>query len=229
MEKLSIHQRLAVVLQIILLIEVFAATWNQHWLTALITLGILLLTLAPTFLSRFFNVFIPPEFVLLAIVFVFASLFLGEIHEYYTRFWWWDIVLHSSSGFLLGIIGFLLVYVLNQIENVQMYMKPGFVAFFAFLFAVGMGVIWEIFEFSMDSFFGMNMQKEMLGDPSGLTDTMWDLIVDTLGALIIAVLGYGYIRKGRKKSFLEQWIEEFIKKNPRLFKANKEKLSDRYK
>src|SRR5690554_3698098 len=100
MEKLSIHQRLAVVLQIILLIEVFAATWNQHWLTALITLGILLLTLAPTFLSRFFNVFIPPEFVLLAIVFVFASLFLGEIHEYYTRFWWWDIVLHSSSGFL---------------------------------------------------------------------------------------------------------------------------------
>ncbi len=219
MPKFTIHQRLAFILQVILFVEIMAAIWNQHWLTAVITTGILLVTLVPTFLGRFFHVFIPAEFVLLAVIFVFASLFLGEIHGYYTRFWWWDIVLHSSSGFLLGIIGFLLVYVLNQIEEIEMHMKPGFVAFFAFLFAIGIGVLWEIFEFSMDSFFGTNMQKAMLGDPSGLTDTMWDLIVDTLGALIIAVLGYGYIRTGRKQSFLEQWIKTFIKNNPRFFKA----------
>jgi hypothetical protein len=69
----------------------------------------------------------------------------------------------------------------------------------------------------MDSFFGMNMQKEMLGDPSGLTDTMWDLIVDTLGALVITVLGYGYVKTARNESFLERWIQAFIKSNPRLF------------
>jgi len=69
----------------------------------------------------------------------------------------------------------------------------------------------------MDSFFGMNMQKEMLGDPSGLTDTMWDLIVDTLGALLITVLGYGYVKTSRNESFLERWIQKFIKSNPRLF------------
>jgi uncharacterized membrane protein YjdF len=98
-------------------------------------------------------------------------------------------------------------------------MKPGFVAFFAFLFAVGIGVLWEIFEFCMDIFFNMNMQKEMLGDPSGLTDTMCDLIIDTLGALIIAVLGYGYIKTAKNESFLELWIHAFIKNNPRLFKG----------
>jgi len=59
---------------------------------------------------------IPPEFQVLAVGFVFASLFLGEIRSYYLRIWWWDIALHTSSGLLLGILGFLLIYVLNENE-----------------------------------------------------------------------------------------------------------------
>jgi len=218
MRQLLMHQRLTFIMQAILVVEIVLAFWGQQWLTAVITTGIIMLTLVPFFLGKFLRVFIPPEFVLLAITFVFASLFLGEIRGYYTRFWWWDILLHSSSGFLLGIVGFLLVHVLNETEDIDISMKPGFVAFFAFMFSVGMGVVWEIFEFSMDSLFGMDMQKEMLGDPSGLTDTMWDLIVDTLGALVISVLGYGYIRTARNESFLERWIQAFIKNNPQLFK-----------
>lgn len=221
MRQLLIHRRLTFALQTILVIEVMFAAWDQQWLTAVVTIGIIIVTLVPFFLGKFFRVFIPPEFVLLAIAFVFASLFLGEIRGYYSRFWWWDIALHSCSGILLGIIGFLLVHVLNETEDIGVHMKPGFVAFFAFLFAVGIGALWEIFEFSMDSFFGMNMQKEMLGDPSGLTDTMWDLIVDTLGALVIALLGYSYIKTARNKSFLERWIQAFIKSNPRLFNQHK--------
>lgn len=221
MRKLLIHRRLTLVLQAILVVEVMFAAWDQQWLTAVVTIGIIIVTLVPLFLSKFFRVFIPPEFVLLAIAFVFASLFLGEIRGYYSRFWWWDIALHSCSGILLGIIGFLLVHVLNETKDIGVHMKPGFVAFFAFLFAVGIGALWEIFEFSMDSFFGMNMQKEMLGDPSGLTDTMWDLIVDTMGALVIALLGYSYIKTARNTSFLERWIQAFIKNNPQLFNRSK--------
>ena len=96
-------------------------------------------------------------------------------------------------------------------------MKPGFVALFAFVFGVGMGALWEIFEFGMDSFLGMDMQKAMLGDPSGLTDTMWDLVVDTLGAAVIAFLGYGYLRTAGSDSFLERWIDRFLDDNPHLF------------
>jgi uncharacterized membrane protein YjdF len=217
MRKLLIHRRLTFFLQAILVIEAILAAWSQQWLTAVVTTGIIIVTLFPFFLGKFFRVFIPPELVLMAIAFVFASLFLGEIHGYYSRFWWWDIALHSCSGFLLGIIGFLLVHVLNETEDIEVHLKPGFVALFAFLFAVGIGALWEIFEFAMDSLFGMNMQKAMSGDPSGLTDTMWDLIVDTLGALIIAVLGYGYIKTARNESFLERWIQAFIKNNPRFF------------
>lgn len=212
-----IHRRLAYALQTILMIGLIAEIWSQQWFNSVITTGIILLTFSPVLLEKKFHVYIPPEFVLLSITFVFASLFLGEVHGYYTRFWWWDIALHTGSGVLLGIVGFLLVYVLNETEKIGVYLKPGFVAFFAFLFAIGVGALWEIFEFGMDSIFGMNMQKEMLGDPSGLTDTMWDLIVDTLGALVISVLGYGYLKTAKNESFLEQWITRFIKGNPRLF------------
>jgi len=57
----------------------------------------------------------------------------------------------------------------------------------------------------------------MLGDPSGLTDTMWDLMLDAFGSFIIAVLGYGYLRTAGNESFLERWIENFVETNPQLF------------
>lgn len=212
-----LHRRLTLVLQGILLLGLAAAIWERQWLTALTTLAIIVTTLLPLVLGRRFKVFVPPEFEVLAVVFLFASLFLGEVRGYYLRFWWWDIVLHTASGFLLGIVGFLLVYVLNETENVEVHMRPRFVALFAFMFAVGLGALWEVFEFSMDQFFGMDMQKEMLGDPSGLTDTMWDLIVDTVGAAVIAVLGFGYLRTQGSRSFLEEWIRRFVEGNPSLF------------
>lgn len=218
MKEYQVHKRITIFLQLILLLEICVALWNQQWFTAVITTGIVLVTLAPLFLARFFHVYIPPMFALMAIGFIFAALFLGEIRDYYTRYWWWDMALHITSGFLLGIIGFLMVHILNETDEIGLHMKPGFVAFFAFLFALGIGTVWEIFEFAMDSLFGMNMQKPMLGDPSGLTDTMWDLIVDALGALVISIIGYFYIKKGQKKSFLERWVTAFIHSNPSMFK-----------
>ncbi len=213
----SMPSKLTLLLQLILFAGFCGSIWEQQWLNAVITIGIIIISLFPILLAKKFHVHVPAIFQLLAIAFVFASVFLGEVHGYYTKFWWWDIALHTGSGFLLGIIGFLLVYLLNENETIHLQMMPGFVAFFAFMFALGMGGLWEIFEFSMDQIFGFNMQKPMFGDHSGLTDTMYDLIVDAIGALIVSVLGYGYLKKAEAKSFLERWIWSFIDKNPRLF------------
>ncbi|MCK9564037.1 MAG: hypothetical protein M0R02_15095, partial [Bacteroidales bacterium] len=65
--------------------------------------------------------------------------------------------------------------------------------------------------------FGTNMQKPMLGDDSGLTDTMWDLILDALGAFIISLLGWWRMVRG-ERSFMEHWIRKFVTRNPALFK-----------
>ncbi|MDZ7828400.1 MAG: hypothetical protein U5K33_02570 [Halofilum sp. (in: g-proteobacteria)] len=212
------HREATLALQAILIAELVFALWRQQWFVSFITAGIVAVTLVPLLLERRFRVHIPPQFQLLAIGFVFASLFLGEVHGYYARFWWWDIALHAMSGFLLGIVGFLLVHLLNETEEIGIHMKPGFVAFFAFLFALGVGVLWELFEFAMDTFFGMNMQKAMLGDPSGLIDTMLDLLVDALGALVITTYGYVHLSVVGRDSFLRRWISAFIRHNPGLFR-----------
>lgn len=212
-----LHRLLSFSFQTILMVGLIGAVLAGRWTVAAFTSGVMLITLAPLIMKKRFRVFIPPEFELLAITFVFASLFLGEVRAYYVRFWWWDIALHTFSGFLLGILGFLLVHLLNEKEEIEVHMKPAFVALFAFFFSLAVGALWEVFEFSMDQFFGLDMQKAMLADPSGLTDTMWDLIVDAVGAGVIAVLGYGYLKTAGNDSFLERWIGSFIESNPRFF------------
>lgn len=205
-----LHKRLSLFLQAIMVLGLAGALYERQYLTAALVGCIIILTVLPTLLGRRFNVFIPPEFEMVSVGFIFLSLFLGEVRSYYQRFWWWDAVLHTGSGFLLGIFGFLLVYVLNQEKNIQLHMRPAFVALFSFVFAVAIGAVWEIFEFSMDNAFGLNMQK------SGLRDTMWDLIVDTVGAFVVSTGGYIYMKRGMK-SFVERWIMTFIDTNPHLF------------
>lgn len=185
---------------------------SGQWLPAAVSAGIALVMLTPLMLGKRFGVRIPPEFELLAVIFVYASLYLGEVQGYYQRFWWWDIALHGASGLLLGILGFLLVYVINEHEDLELHMKPAFTALFAFMFAVGMGALWEIFEFGMDRLFGMNMQR------ASLVDTMSDLIVDSISALVIALLGYSYLSNPQETSFLERGVQRFIRANERLFR-----------
>lgn len=197
--------------------ELTALIFKGEWLSAFLVLMIMAITLGPIIFKERLPINIPPEFHMLVIIFVFATLFLGEIRGYYVRIWWWDIVIHTGSGLLLGIFGFLLVYVLNENRRINVYLHIRFVALFAFLFAVATGALWEIFEFAMDQIFGTNMQKTIPGNPSsGLNDTMWDLIVDTLGALIISILGWWYMKRP-ECYFLEAWIQKFIEKNPKLF------------
>jgi len=212
-----IHRGIVIILMVMMAVELVLVFYEAQWINAFLVMAIMTVTLFPGVLGRRFRVHIPAEFQLLAVVFVFAALFLGEIQSYYVRFWWWDIALHTSSGLLMGILGFLLVYVLNESENLDIHMRPHFVALFAFLFAVAVGTLWEIFEFAMDQVVGTNMQKPMLGDSSGLTDTMWDMIVNALGALTISALGWWYMKRG-ECSFIEAWIRKFIERNPRLFR-----------
>lgn len=213
----SIHRKITLALQWVMLVGLAFSIYERQWLNTVVIGGILLLTALPMVILRRLEIFIPPEFELLTIAFIFAALFLGETRDYYSRFWWWDLALHTTSGMLLGILGFLLVYVLNETPRLDLHMQPGFVAFFAFCFALAVGALWEVFEFAMDELAGTNMQTPFLGDPSGLTDTMWDLIVDALGALMIALAGYVYMKRGMT-SFIERWIQRFIASNPQLFK-----------
>jgi hypothetical protein len=199
------------ILQLVMAVELVLLVIDLQWLNALLVAGIMILILAPAILAPRLHVRIPAEFQLLTVIFVFATLFLGEMLRYYDRYEWWDKALHGGSGLLLGIFGFLLVYVMNESRSVAVQLRPGFVAFFAFLFAVSVGTLWEVFEFAVDELFGQMMQT------GGLGDTMWDLIFDTGGAALISIFGWWYLRRP-ERSFIERWTQKFIERNPRMFR-----------
>jgi hypothetical protein len=201
-------------LQLVMAVQLVLLLMKQEWGLAFFVAGIMVLTLAPVLFRM--PVDIPSEVQIVAVLFIFATLFLGEVHDYYQRFWWWDAALHTLSGLILGMLGFMFVYILNENRNVDLHMRPSFVAMFAFFFAVGLGGIWEIFEFGMDEFFGTDMQPATANDPSGLTDTIHDLIVDTVGAAVVSLGGWRYLAKARQ-SRVDNWASRFIRRNPRLF------------
>lgn len=212
----TIKRWIVITIVALMVVDFVVVVSERQWLSAFLILTIALLILLVTVFSDRLVVQIPAEFQVLALVFVFSALFLGEVRRFYDRIWWWDIALHSTSGLLMGILGFLLVYVLNESKSIALTMTPRFVAFFAFIFAVAVGALWEIFEFSMDSIFGARMQKAMFDDPSGLTDTMWDMIVNTVAAAGISILGWWYMKRERQ-SFVDVWIQKFIERNPGWF------------
>ncbi len=197
-------------------VELVALVIQRHWLHVFLVTAIMAAMLAPVVLRRRLPIQIPSEIQILVVLFVFATLFLGEVRDYYERIWWWDLALHATAGLLLGIFGFMIVYMLNEDRRVDLHMRPSFVALFAFFFALGIGGLWEIFEFAMDQIFGMTMQKPTPADPSGLMDTMHDLIVNMVSAALISLTGWRYLRKARR-SYVDSWASRFIERNPQIF------------
>ena len=140
----------------------------------------------------------------------------------------------DHNGFLMAAIGFALIDLFNRSDRFSIKMSPYFVAFFAFCFSMTVGVMWEFFEFSMDWFFGMDMQKDWILpainsvklNPTGanvpihvdvqslvvngetwnlggyldigIVDTMKDLIVNFIGAVVFSVIGILYLRNRGK-------------------------------
>lgn len=200
-------------LQATLVVAIFWAAFSGQWLNLFLTLCILYLTFLPAIIEKSMKVSLPIEFELVMIFFAYATLFLGELNAFYLKFWWWDVLFHGSSGLILGFIGFLIVYILNYEQKIHL--GPKFVALFSFTFAMAIGGVWEIFEFALDSVFGLNFQK------SGLVDTMWDLILDASGAIVASYLGYLYIKKGRAHVF-ERMLKKFMDENPKLFPPEQE-------
>jgi VanZ family protein len=212
-EDRSIYLKLTLFLQLLLTIGLVLFVRRRDWENVFLTALIIVITLWPAVLSRRYRVYVPPEFQFIAAAFVFLSLFLGSAADYYYKYWWWDIVLHTGSGFLLGIIGFLALFLLNRTSKLPAGMSPAFLCFFGVTFAVFLGVIWEIFEFVVD---GIAPAVNMQSNETGVVDTMQDLIVDTLGAVIVAVMGWIYTKTGRY-SFIADGLRKFVAHNPRFF------------
>ena len=200
----------------------------------------------PLFIDRRLRIDLPPTLEAIIYVFIYAAEIQGEIGSYYTKYPGWDTMLHTTNGFLMASIGFALVDIFNGSEKFSMKLSPLFLAITAFCFSMPVGVLWESFEFGMDWFFRMDMQKDFFVtaihtvslNPDGLNivehipieslvvngedwlakyggyldigliDTMKDLMVNFVGAVVFSVIGFLYTKHREKGSFAERFIPQ---------------------
>lgn len=167
-------------------------------------LGLVVIGL-PSFLEKKWSFEIPGYMTILYFIFLYCAIYLGEVRNFYYVIPHWDTILHAFSGAMLGALGFNLITILNDSEKVKVALSPLFVCLFAFCFALAAGAVWEIYEFSGDALFGLNMQKFRTSDGTlllghnALSDTMKDLIIDAIGAFVVVIIGYFSIFKKAKK------------------------------
>lgn len=122
----------------------------------------LVLFCVPMFIDRRLGIDLPPALETIIYCFIFSAEILGEVNSYYTRIPSWDTMLHTINGFLMAAIGFALVDIFNRSEKFTFKLSPLFLAVVAFCFSMTVGVLWEFFEFFMDTRFATDMQKDWI-------------------------------------------------------------------
>lgn len=210
----------------------------------------LFLLIIPSLLQVNLKIELPTTLEIIIMLFIFAAEILGEIEAYYIKIPNWDTILHTLNGFLMAAIGFSLVDILNREERLKFELSPVFMAIVAFCFSMTVGVVWEFFEFGMDTVFDLDMQKDtvlnsissVMLDPAGgntptmirdiqdvtvngeslglggyldigLYDTMKDLLVNFVGAVVFSVIGYFYIKKKGSGRMAKRFIPSLKKKD----------------
>lgn len=174
-----------------------------------------------THLWDFFQIFGKKSFIIeveastqtMLSLFIFIGVCVGSTFNNRTTFEHFDLVTHCASGVLSAWFGYDFA---NIIYRKRGDLGPAMSSLFSLAFALSIAVGWEIYEFSMDSIYGMTLQK-------GNTDTMVDFIACAVGAvvtmLLVAFYRNGLMGKNKEKVKEERRLinEERLLKD-RLYK-----------
>lgn len=148
-----------ILLQSIIIIDLVINLANGKMTTITTSLLISLLLLIPVLLKKL--VFIPTYLEITFKLFIFASIYLGQLKGFYTLFPWWDNFLHTSSGIITTAIGLSLITLKNKNINVKIFSLVS-ICIVAFCFSMTTGVIWEFMEYGVDSFYNKDSQKDTI-------------------------------------------------------------------
>ena len=99
-------------------------------------------------------------------IFIFVAVCIGTTLNNRTTFEHFDLVTHFGSGFLSAWFGYDFA---NIVYRKRGDLGPAMSSLFSLSFALSIAVGWEVYEFTMDSLYGMTLHK-------GNTDTMVDFI-----------------------------------------------------
>lgn len=194
-----------------------SAVLRSDYESAVIALIGLVLSIVPRIVLRRLNFNLPLFYEVIVLGFIVASILIGEGLGAYSRFLWWDSMLHLSSGVIIGYIGFMILYVLHQQGKLKV--SAGMIAFLTFSVSMMVAAVWEVIEFTIDRTFGATMQH-------GNSDTMKDIILAMIGSLVATGAAYWHHR-WPETSPLNEPLTEVMQKNRHL--VNRKAISTKKK
>ncbi len=153
--------------------------------------GVILMVAIP-FIKNRFHLNLSPLTLSLVLVFSAISVYTGNRYHWYVAFWWYDVLLHFTSGILIALAGADLFFPANNRRA-----KLPFILFFSFIFSLAMAGLWEIIEFLIDVIFENDVQRnltwerELIGrewQNNGIRDTMNDIINGCVGGIVGCII-----------------------------------------
>ena len=176
-------------IQGLILLAAAASIMGGEYLSGLSAAFAFFLTLAPSFATRNMRFCLPWGVNLLIAVSLYLHV-MGYTGGYYAALAYYDKLAHLVSSATVALIVFSLMVLAGHRGDVRL-TTPAVVA--SILIAtLAAGALWEIYEFAVDQIFGTSLQL-------GNTDTMWDLIMDLIGAAIVA--GFAAFALAREDRF----------------------------
>lgn len=182
------------ILQIVLVILLIISIVERDWIYIFACSISIMISFIPAILKRDYHITLPWVFELL----IATALFLhvgGGVFKAYHLIPGYDILTHFVSALVVSFLAFSIIYILDEYWE-GLCMDTYAMAFVVVIFTMAMGVVWEFLEWTVDMVFGTTEQL-------GLQDTMQDLLVDTLGGIIMAVVGVKLIKSGKFKQLLK--------------------------
>lgn len=170
------------ILRVLVILIMVLQLFNHNYENAFLCVLTLALMVVPSVLQVTFKIEFPSTLEIIILLFIFAAEILGEISSFYIWFPHWDTILHTLNGFLCAALGVSLVEILNNDKRIPFQLSPFFLAVVSFCFSMTIGVLWEFFEFGMDMFFLLDMQKDTV--ISQISTTFLDTTKQNLRVLI---------------------------------------------
>ncbi len=149
-----------IVLRVIVIAYLVLSAIRRDYESVFVCSLVLVLYTLPLFVQKTFRISLPSTLEVIILLFIFAAEILGELQSYYLHFPHWDTILHTTNGFICAAFGFGMIDILNRDSKIKFNLSPLFAALVAFCFSMTIGVLWEFFEFAMDTLFLTDMQKD---------------------------------------------------------------------
>jgi hypothetical protein len=181
------------------------------------------LSLVPVIVHRQLHIVVPWEITFLIALTLFLHIG-GYSFQWYLEYYpYYDKFAHLVASVTVALLGFLSVLIVMRVSPC-LQLERWEIFFFIVIFTLAFGAIWEIYEFTLDTFFGAYLTKPL---QQGNTDTMLDLITDLAGGLIVAFLGTHYLKQKSANEWADTFLEpEFRKMVARISGKKEEQKSE---